>query len=253
MKLPAMRTITPVSELEVREEAGAYLYSRDGQPGIAVERWVLYRLPDGATVVRGERVAALGTRLLVEVRSVASSILGIRSFEAHSFSDVNPAVADVRARYAFSKTGARVEREVSGIPLPAQVVPIERPVVVSPLLRLFEGPAIATIAARGRGQPLLVLFPDQGQPDDSERLLAPVVEDRHARLVEEAAIEIGDRPYAARRFEYGTEANAQSGYWLSESNRLLRHAFTGPDGAAWEVTLDEVGETEEEEEAPPEP
>ena len=248
-----MRTITPVSELEVREEAGAYLYSRDGQPEVMRESWALYRLPDGATVVRAERVAALGTRLLVEVRSVPSSILGVRSFEVHSFSETNPAVGDVRARYTFSKTGARVEREVSGVPLPPQVVPIERPVVVFPLLRFFEGPAIATIAARGRGQPLLVLFPDLSQPDDSDRLLAPVVEDRHARLLEEGAIEIGDRPYAARRFEYGTESNPETGYWLSESNRLLRYVFAGADGAAWEATLDEVGETEEEEEAPPEP
>jgi hypothetical protein len=252
MKRAAMRTITPVVEWEVREEAGAYLYSRDGQPGAALERWVIYRLPDGSTVIRAER-ESLGDRLLVEVRSVAASILGVRSLEVHSQSSVNPAVADVRARYSFSKTGARVEREVSGVPLPPQVVPIDRPVIVFPQMRLFEGPAIATIAARGRGQPLLVLFPDLSEPDDSEKLLAPVVEDRHARLVEEAAIELGDRPYAARRFEYGTETAAGSGYWLSESNRLLRYAFVGPDGARWEATLDEVGESEEEEEAPAEP
>jgi hypothetical protein len=217
--------------------------------------WAIYRLPDGGTVVRAERdaMATMGTRVLVEVRSVASSLLGVRSFDVHSFSDRDPAVGDVRARYTFSKTGARIEREVSGVPLPAQVVPIERPVVVFPLLRLFEGPAIATIAARGRGQPLLVLSPDVSQPDDSERLLAPLVEDRHARLLEEAAIEIGDRPYAARRFEYGTESHPGTGYWLSESNRLLRYAFAGPDGAAWEATLDEVGESDEDEEPPPEP
>ncbi len=253
MKLTPMRTITPVSELEVREDAGAYLYSRDAKPGAALERWAIYRLPDGGTVVRAER-QTLGARLLVEVRSVASSILGVRSFEVHCFGDTNQVAGDVRARYTFSKTGARVERELSGVPLPPQVVPIERPVVVFPLLRVFEGPAIATIAARGRGQPLRVLSADVSQPDDSERLLAPVVEDRHARLLEDAAIEIGDRPYAARRFEYGTETASGSGYWLSESNRLLRYTFVGPDGAAWEATLDEVGETEEgEEETPPEP
>jgi hypothetical protein len=107
--------------------------------------------------------------------------------------------------------------------------------VLSPLLRVFQGPAIAETIRAGGEERVIVPALD---PTDVAGLLMPTVQ---VRTAERLGVEVGERdsgqqPLRHCRYIGGSYDDAAD-FWLDDHDRLARYRFPQAPGQVWEVTL----------------
>jgi hypothetical protein len=208
---------------------GVYRYSRDGADAGVQEFFVAVEGPHGIEV-RSERRAAGGVELAVDVDHADGLTTCAVSFRSD-------AMAPVTTTFHLRDGIVEVHRTVAaedayGGPEP---LAIAGDGVLSPVLRVFQGPAIAACLAAGG--PLDVVLVDIADPDDETSLLAPVVQ---ARRAERRGVEhVGGQPL--RRCAYlGGNYDESADFWLDERDRLVRYRWVDPGGATWDVLLVEA-------------
>jgi hypothetical protein len=107
--------------------------------------------------------------------------------------------------------------------------------VLSPLMRVFQGPAIAETMRGGGRRPVVIPALD---PADRDALLAPVVELRTAvRLGVEAVGEAEDEVLWRHCRYVGGNYDDAADFWLDDRDRLVRYRFPQRPGQLWEVEL----------------
>lgn len=107
--------------------------------------------------------------------------------------------------------------------------------VLSPLLRVFQGPTVAaTIRAGGRRS---ILIPKL-DPSDPETLLTPSIDLRTAERLGVEAVDSGDEEVPWRHCRYvGGNYDDNADFWLDDHDRLVRYRFPQTEDELWEVDL----------------
>ena len=236
-----MQTITPIAAEEILLASGVYIYLLNDQPTGVTEPWSLHRLPDGSYCTRGERDAraAFGTTILVEAFShTPFATDGLQRFVVAQSNANHAATNDVRAAYSFADKTVTIARSVNGQAMASEELDLPENTVVSPLMRVFLGPVIRAVLARGAGQPVPVLVPSLEQMLDPETLLRPLFDYRQAALLGTEDIEVDGRVLPARRLQYlSKHYDANSQFWLDETDLLLRYLFHQRLTQIWDTRL----------------
>jgi len=233
--------------------AGSYRYLLNGEPTAVHEDFVVPA--DPSAPLHGERRAPGGVVLRVEVTQGGPADAGcVLHFRSDALA--GRGIAEVVAEYRLEGGRLEVTRTVGGnsSPLLVDTAGEGRTIgsdgreiageggdagpdaVLSPLLRVFQGPAIAACLASGGPRPVVV--PDLDAPDDPTRLLAPTVQRRRAerRGVEMVATDGGAALWRHCRY-VGGQYDDNADFWLDDRDRLVRYRFPqGPD-RVWDVEL----------------
>ncbi|MDW8325272.1 MAG: hypothetical protein RMK99_01795 [Anaerolineales bacterium] len=217
---------------------GSYTYLLNGSEAGVSETWAAFPQPDGSRVIRAVRSApAFGT--FIEVDAVESAGR-ITEFEVRWRNTNEGAVAQASARYRLSPSQISVERSINDGLLLRSRIAAPPQLVVSPLLRIFQGPAIRRVAELGRGERVPVLVPWILDPKDGARLLTPLLDYRSAWRVGSASIELGGRQVTAQCYSYiGGHYDDSAEFYLGEDDLLLRYVFCESEGKVWDVRLSE--------------
>jgi hypothetical protein len=215
---------------------GSYTYLLNGVEAGVAEIWAMLPQPDGSRSIRAARSApAFGSSLEVDAVESAGQII---EFEVRWRNTSEGAVAQASAHYRISDSQISVERSLNDGPILHSQISAPRELVVSPLLRIFQGPTIRRVAELGGGERVPVLVPWILDPKDGERLLTPLVDYRSAVRVGPASVEVGGRRVAAQRYSYvGGHYDDSAEFYLSEDNLLLRYVFRESDDKVWDVRL----------------
>jgi hypothetical protein len=236
-----MQTITPIVADEMLLASGVYVYFLNEQPAGVTEPWSIHRLPDGSYCTRGERDAraAFGTTILVEAFSQTPLATDdLQRFTVAQFNANHAATGEVRAEYLFSGKTVTVTRSVNGQAMKTETLDLPENTVVSPLMRVFLGPVIRQVLARGNGQAVPVLVPSLEQMPDPDTLLRPLFDARQAAFPGTEDIELDGRRLPARRFQYlSNHYDAQSQFWLDDEDVLLRYRFVQSAEQVWDTRL----------------
>ena len=224
---------------------GEYLYRCNGEPTAVHETFeVSHGSPGGrlghddgtrrpAVYVQSERTAPGGVQLRVSVE------LGDTRNARCELSYRDDSGANRRCFYTIVDGSLEVTSEPApGVaatsepvrcgPLPSDAPgpPSPPASVLSPLLRVFQGPAIAALIGAGGHGTVIVPALD---PDVVDTLLSPTVQTRNAAELE---------PGPLRRCSYeGGNYDDAAEFWLDESDRLVRYLFPQSPTQLWEVTL----------------
>lgn len=215
---------------------GRYTYLLNGSEAGVTETWAVFPQPDGSRAIRAAR-SAPGFGSSIEVDAVERAGW-ITEFEICWRNASEGAVAQVVARYRISESQVSVERSINSGPNLQSQIPAPRELVVSPLLRIFQGMAIRRVAELGGGARVPVLVPWILDPKDGERLLTPLLDHRCASRVGPASIELGGRQVAAQRYSYvGGHYDDSAEFYLGEDDLLLRYIFREDEKKIWDVRL----------------
>ena len=219
---------------------GSYTYARNGEPVAVEERWERVTTSARETIVRSTRRTANGTTINVE----AACVDGLVSSATIEWVSTGPVLrrtvrydlANDTFRWSLGHDDAdrddrddcdgAVENVEPEIALPPGAL-------LSPLLRVFQGPVIAAVARIGMGA---VVVPFLHDPSDRARLLSPTIEERTARLVE-AGVGGVDSSRAIDMYTYESSVyDGNACFWLDrETKHLVRYRFRqGAD--QWEVS-----------------
>ena len=236
-----IQTITPIAAEETLLASGVYVYFLNDQPTGVTEPWNIHHQPDGLYCTRVERNArtAFGTTILVEAFSQTPLATdGLQRFTVEQYNANHAATSDVRAEYLFANQFVTVARSVNGQAMATEEIALPENTVVSPLMRVFLGPVIRQVLARGNGQPVPVLVPSLEQMLDPATLLRPLFDYRQAALLGNEDIEVDARLLPTQRFQYlSNHYDAQSQFWLDETNMLLRYRFHQSPEQIWDTRL----------------
>jgi hypothetical protein len=236
-----MQNITSIAADETLVASGVYVYFLNEQPTGVTESWSIHRLPDDSYCTRAERDAraAFGTTIRVEAFSQTPLATDdLQRFTVTQYNANHAATSDVRAEYLFANQTAIVTRSVNGQVMPSEELSLPANTVVSPLMRVFLGPVIRQVLAHGNGQPVPVLVPSLEQMLDPETLLRPLFDFRQAALLGTEDIEVDGRWLPARRFQYlSNHYDAESQFWLDETDLLLRYRFVQSSEQIWDTRL----------------
>jgi len=206
---------------------GTYTYLRNGEPSGVTEH---FEVTDGGGQVRTERLAPDGVRLAAEVRLSDNTNSQCRlSIEGGSL----PAV---QVMYMLARGQLRVRHMAEGHFVDSEVDP-GGDAIISPLLRVFQGPSIAaTIRAGGEARVVVPAL----DPDDPDALLSPTLQTRRAeRRGVEAPDPGADHPGLRHCHYVGGNYTEDADFWLDDRDRLVRYRFPqGPD-QLWEIELTE--------------
>jgi hypothetical protein len=102
--------------------------------------------------------------------------------------------------------------------------------LLSPLMRVFLGPTLRQVSASSTA---MVIVPDIRTPNDSATVLFPLLEMRSARRLGYEAIDLGDGPVQAARYEYlGAHYDADAAFWVGPDGLLMRYMWRD-----WRVDL----------------
>ncbi len=217
---------------------GSYTYRLNGAEAGVTEAWAISLRPDGSRAIRSARSAhAYGTS--IEVDAVEQDGV-LTTFTVFWQNSSEGAVPQANARYSISDSQISVERLISGGPVLLSQMPAPPNLVVSPLLRIFQGPAIKRVAELGRGGRVPVLVPWILDPKDGERLLTPLIDYRSAARLGRAcpAININGQRLAADRYTYlGGRYDDSAKFFLGEDGLLLRYVFHESESRKWDVRL----------------
>jgi len=205
--------------------AGTYRYLLNGEVTPVTEE---FEVPtDPAEAIRSVRRAPGGVELSVVAEPNGADDADVLvTFHSDSVSEVTAryVLADGRLTvHLHDSTGATSTKEMEAADG-----------VLSPLLRVFQGPTIAH-AIRLGGQ-CVVALPDITDPEDPARLLQPVMEMRRA---DRLGVETGTGTVLRHCSYVGGNYDDDAGFWLDERDRLVRYRFPQGPEQLWEVELDE--------------
>lgn len=210
--------------------AGTYRYLRNGEPTGVQES---FDVPaDPAAPLHSERRAPGGVRLRVEVTQDGPADAGcVLHFRSDAL--VAGGIAEVVAEYRLEGGHLVVTRTV-GSHSSREVVESSEHAVLSPLLRVFQGPAIAACLATADS--LDVIVPDLTAPDDPGHLLAPLVQRRRAERRGVELVETDGGPVLWRHCAYvGGNYDDTADFWLDDRDRLVRYRYPESPDSVWEV------------------
>ena len=197
-------------------DAGRYVYVRNGESVSVDEHWDREHATPDDVFVRSWRATPSGTSIGVEARcNKGLAMTAVIEWESNGpIKRRTVRYAVLRQTLVWSLDGAN---HVMAVPVGA---------LLSPLLRVFQGPVIAAVADIGSQA---VIVPFLHDPTDAERLLTPTVELRTAQIVE--AGDDGVDMYTYESSVYDRDAR----FWIDRSTRhLLRYRFRqGSD--QWEI------------------
>lgn len=195
---------------------GNYSYWRNGEPTTLGETWAVYGGPNGAIYTQAERQAPdYGSIIKVGAWAEAGKIT---QFTVEWKNTSPEAVALAQARYTITEQHIEVERSINNGPPHITQLPALANLVISPLLRCFQGVAIKQVAELGRGERVPVLVPWIHDPLNAELLLTPQLDPRSARLLStENDLDI----YAYVGGNYDDAAR----FWLNSANEMVKYEF----------------------------
>lgn len=216
--------------------AGHYRYWLNGAPIEVREHWVSAPLPSGQWQVRATRHApAFGSTLTVEALMTGADI---EAFEVRWHNTTPGAVTQASAHYRLTADLIHVSRVVAGAPQPDITLARPAQLVVAPLLRVFQGPAIQRLAAwfpQGMGPTLAPWIED---PREAGRLLTPVIDQRGARDMGAESVLVDGQPVAVRRYAYVTGRYTDKAvFYLTAEGVLARYTFAESADRVWDVQL----------------
>ena len=208
------------------EGSGTYTYLLNGEPSGITET---FEVGSGGTQVRSERRTPEGVKLAAEVRISDEANAQVRlSVEGGD-------MPKVQVMYMLTVGQLRVRHMADGKFLDSEVDP-GGDAVLSPLLRVFQGPTIADlIRADGAGTVVVPAL----DPADPDSLLTPTFQARRTEMLGvEAADTASDHPGLRHCRYVGGNYDDAAEFWLDDQDRLVRYRFPQADDQLWEVTLD---------------
>ncbi len=222
---------------------GLYHYWRNGSLSDVRETWVSTPWPAGRRRVHSVRTApSFGSTLAVTAVMHGDHL---EWFEVQWHNTSPGAVPQASAHYTMHDHSVQVQRVVNGITQPTLEIARPPHVVVSPLLRVFHGPAIRQLAAQGAGQLWPVLVPYIEDPRQAERLLTPVIDQRGAQDLGEDTALVDDQPVAVRRYAYlSGRYTDKAVFYLTPAGVLARYTFAESADLTWDVRLSQHMMTE---------
>ncbi len=212
--------------------AGSYLYSLNGESVDIQETWLI----DGD--LSGEcRIVSTRRAGDVELQVDATQCVGlVERFEVHW----RDADGVIDAKYDV-KDGAPIvewldqDTQRSEDIRPPQFFANDLPLFY-PLLRVFTGPIIRSLIARG-GEGL-VLLPNIETSTARSDLLRPLCSVRHAGIAGEQESLVGEGDTAAQLCTFvGGHYDEKSRFWLAADNLLERYEWQQAPDQLWEVRL----------------
>jgi hypothetical protein len=211
---------------------GRYAYWLNGEPLDMAETWAIYAEADGGRRIWSERVApAFGAHIEVEAWERAGRIAQVEV----QWQNSNPkAVSTAHAKYTIDESTITVSRTIHGAEQHEQLSAPPK-LVVSPLMRIFQGPVIRQVAAVGHSQPVPVFVPWIIDPTDAGRLLTAHIDYRSAQAVGNP---VGLDGRAAQPYHYrGGNYDDTAEFFIGEDDRLLRYTFRESAEKVWDVYL----------------
>lgn len=210
---------------------GRYAYWLNAAPIDVSEGWAIYAEADGGRRIWSERESpAFGAQIEVEAWERAGRITQV---EVHWQNSNAQAIAAAHAKYTFDENIIAVERIINGAEQ-HEHIPAPPLLVVSPLMRIFQGPVIKQVAA-GQGQPVPVFVPWIIDPTDASQLLAAHIDYRSAQPIGKV-VEVNGR--AAQPYHYrGGNYDDTAEFFISEDDLLLRYTFRESAEKVWDVRL----------------
>jgi hypothetical protein len=236
-----MQNKTSIAADETLVASGNYVYSLNEQPAGVTEPWSIHRLPDGSYCTRAERDARAAFGTTIRVEAFSQTPLATDDLQRFTVTQCNAnhaATSDVRAEYLFTNQTVIITRSVNGQVMPSEELSLPKNTVVSPLMRVFLGPVIRQVLARGKGQSVPVLVPSLEQMLDPDTLLRPLFDSRQAAVLGAEDVEVDGRLLSARRYQYlSNHYDAESQFWLDENDLLLRYRFVQSSEQVWDTRL----------------
>lgn len=207
-----MKMLEAVAENLIAQ--GSYTYLRNGEPAGVSETWAVYGGPNGTVYTQAERQAPdYGSTITVGAWAEAGKI---SQFMVEWKNTSPEAVALAQAHYTITERHIEVERSINNSPFYSRQLPTPPNLVVSPLLRCFQGPAIKQVAELGHGERVPVLVPWIHDPRNTELLLSPQLDSRSAKLLNtENDLDI----YAYVGGNYDDAAR----FWLNADGQMVKY------------------------------
>ena len=233
--LISMPMIRPVEATEQLEAQGCYHYYRNDEKMPVLEPWTLHALADGRRVMRCCRDASsYGNQILVH--SIQSGNV-ISRFELQWNKVGGDKPQRIFADYRFSDNSLEVTRTAVDGEVKITHQDLDPGCVISPLMRIYSGAVTQQLLKAGKSQ---VLVPWIRDPDDSSRLLEPLLSEREAYFQAEEIITVAGKDYQSRRYEYfGGEYHPGTLFWLDEYDVLLRYRWQQDENTVWEKNLED--------------
>lgn len=215
---------------------GLYHYWRNGSLSDVRETWVSAPWPAGRHRVHSVRTApSFGSTLTVTAVMHGHQI---EWFEVQWHNTSPGAVPQASAHYTLHDHSVQVQRVVNGTAQPTLELARPSQMVISPLLRIFQGPAIRQLAAQGAGQLWPVLVPYIEDPRQADRLLTPVIDQRGAQDWGDDTALVDDQPVAVRRYAYlSGRYTDKAVFYVTATSLLARYTFAESADLAWDVRL----------------
>jgi len=195
---------------------GSYIYFRNGALTDVRETWAVFSWPEGKHCIRAARRApSFGSSIQVEAWVSADAVT---RFTVAWENTLPEAVRQANATYTLTPAEITVERVINSRPQPTLQLPTPPNLVISPLLRCFQGQAIAQAAQLGRGAPVPVLVPWIHDPRNAELLLTPQLDRRSAKKL--------SREEQLDCYTYvGGNYDEAARFWLNDAGEMVRYEF----------------------------
>ena len=208
---------------------GRYRYELNGEDSPVDEHFEVSPIDTGRQVT-SIREASDGHRLTVVAEFDRTGLMRAAiSFET----DGQPTV---RARYSADGDHLSVSRSVDDEPAGEWEQSRTGGFVLSPLLRVFQGPAVAACVEHGDVVPVVV--PDLTDPTDLDSLLSPLWHERQSSELGRDVMLVGDETVVVRRCSYeGGGDDDAAEFWITDDARLVRYRFRQDPDTLWEVRL----------------
>ena len=212
-------SLSALPYLELPLGSGKYVYKRNGE-AVAMEE--VYEVAHREVTSR----RTTPTGVTIEVLATAVDI-------AVTFTS-----AEVRISVVQEITDCIVStRTVNGNTEASWVGPADALLVASPLLRIFQGPAIKAVAARGDHGPgeepaeIPVLLPWLSNPTDHARLLTADVQYRRAW-----SDPLTESYQGAASYQYlGGNYEDSARFWIDHNDVLQRYVWPQDPSTTWDV------------------
>ena len=204
--------------------SGSYRYRLNGEVAPVEEHWSLTDASAGTR--RGESWRRAGDTRVTVTAEIQSGAVRACEVEWQS-----PDIPRIAAQFEHTGSAIRWRRTQGSAVAEGDA---GTAAILYPLMRVFTGPVISALAAKGGAGEVLV--PDISTAD-VETLLLPQVSLR--RVVCEGEDHLQDYPgRRCRRWQFiGGQYDPTAKFWLDEHSRLLRYQWTQGENQLWQVEL----------------
>ena len=217
---------------------GTYTYFLNDEPAHIEEPWSIFDYLDGRRVTRAARaVATAGAYILLEATERNGRI---SEFEIQWRHNGPHAARRAHAHYHIKPDAVLIERKIEEREPLREQLTVSADLIVSPLMRVFQGRVIRQAARLGGGQPVSVLAPWILDPSNRELLLSGILDHRSAKALGAEVVTIGERTYHTEKYQYvGGNYDDAAEFWIDAHDILLRYCWRQDANKLWDVRLTE--------------